>query len=465
MKKLMLVFVSLLILASMSAVQQATAETTPTIKVEPEICVRAPYAVWPNYVNKTFDVNVTINDVDSEEKLVAADFFLTYNKTLLEVVSVTEGPFFQDPRWDLEGTLFKYYVETLPDGTGVVMAMDLIYPSMTAGKTYDDWLIFPNGSGTIATITFRSIYQPVAPQPSESCDLGFSETLLCGWIGGINQTEISHNVQDGKYEVIVLQLPRTPIDVNIDVGKIYFKGEITEFYILTSDYGMAVDPTSIKAYLYYNGTLFADLTDAIKPVTTGLYRIAYTIPSDAEFGTYTLLAEAEFFEAKGTNIESFQISSTLEQLEASVTEINDNIATIVIPNLGQIKLNLTAVDAKLTEVKGTVGVINSTAGTIYADIRTLNATVTGLIVDSKGEILANITTTLNSLTTKLNSIDGKIVEVKGDVATVSTTLGEFEVKLDDTQSAATTTLYVTSALSAIAVILAAAILILFTRKH
>ena len=464
MKKLMLVFVSLLILASMSAVQQATAETTPTIKVEPEICVRAPYAVWPNYVNKTFDVNVTINDVDSEEKLVAADFFLTYNKTLLEVVSVTEGPFFQDPRWNLEGTLFIYYVETLPDGTGVVLAMDLIYPNMTTGN-FDDWLIFPNGSGTIATITLRSIYQPVAPEPSESCDLEFSETSLVGWIGGSNQTKISHNVRDGKYKVIALQLPRTPIDVNIDVGKIHFKGEITEFYILTSDYGMAVDATSIKAYLYYNGTLFADLTDAIEPVTTGLYKIAYTIPSDAKFGTYTLLAEAEFFEAKGTNIKSFQISSTLEQLEASITEINDNIATVVIPNLGQIKVNLTAVDAKLTEVKGTVGVINSTVGTIYADIHTLNATVTGLIIDSKGEILVNITTTLNSLTTKLDSIDGKIVEVKGDVATVSTTLGEFEVKLADTQSAATTTLYVTSALSAIAVILAAAILILLTRKH
>jgi len=410
-------------------------------------------------VNRTFEVNITINNVVSAQKLVATQFYLTYNKTLLEVVSVKEGPFFQDPRWNLAGTFFTSFIEELPDGSGVVEAMDLIFPNLTTGN-YDNWTVFPNGKGTIAIITLKCIYQPIAPQPSESCNLGITETMLLD----STASEISHNVQGGVYEVIPLQLPRTPIDVSIDAGKIHFKGEIAEFYILVSDYGKAVDATKIKAYLYYDGVLFANLTDAIQPVTTGLYMIPYAIPSDAEPGTYTLLVEAEFFEAKGININSFLISPTLEQLETLVANINSDIATIVLPDLNQIKLNLTAIDAKLTELQGTTGIINSTVGQLKVNVGDINATITGIIVTSKGEILANVTTSLNSLAVKLDAIDSKIVGVNGTVATISTTLGEANVKLGDVQSIATTTLYVTSILSAIAVILAVAILIFIRKK-
>ncbi|MDH5451212.1 MAG: cohesin domain-containing protein [Candidatus Bathyarchaeota archaeon] len=441
---MLLLLVSLLVIANVPILTKVYAQTTTIIKVEPEINIRSPYAVWPNYVNKTFKINVTLNDVTSEQELVAAQFYLTYNKTLLEVVSVTEGPFFQDPRWNLAGTFFISFVEVLPDGSGVVKYMDMIYPNLTTGN-YDDWTIFPNGNGTIATITFKSIYQPIAPQSSESCDLGITETMLLD--SGAN--EISHDFQSGTYEVIPLQIPRTAIDVSIDVGKIYFKGEIAEFYILTSDYGKAVDTTEIKAYLYYDGTLFASLTDAIEHVTTGLYMISYSIPSDAEPGTYTLLVEAEFFEAKGTNINSFLISSTFEQLEAFVAEINDDIATIILPDLNQIKLNLTAIDAKLIDLQGTTAVINSTLGKLKVNIETINATITNLII-SNGEILADIDTSLGHIVTELQN--------------VSTTLAGVDDNIASLHSFATIGLSVASIFSAIAAVAAVAVLILLRKS-
>jgi hypothetical protein len=396
------------------------AQTTPSIRVEPELNVRSPYAVWPNYVDKTFQVNVTINDITSDQKLVAADFFLAYNKTLLEVVSVTEGSFFTDPRWNLTGTLFKAFVEDLPDGRGVVKAMDLIYPNWDTG-TYDEWTMFPTGSGTLATITFTAIYQPVAPQPSESCTLTFTESMLLAPL----EVDIPHDEISATYQVMPLQLPRTPINIDVDVGSIYFRGEQAEFNILTSDYGKAVDTTSINAYLYYNGSLFTDLTNQIQHVSTGLYRIGYAIPPDAQGGTYTLLVNGEFYEAKGTTIKGFLISQTLEGLGASVTEIKDNIATVVLPSLDQIKINLTAVNARVIDVQGTVATLSSSLGLIQTDVANLKANV---------------------------------ASISGTTATLTTGLGDVNMKLSNVQSMATITLYAAIIISVLAVIVAIAIL-------
>jgi uncharacterized protein YukE len=444
----------LLVLLYLAALTDVHAQTDPSIKVEPEINIRSPYAVWPNYVNKTFEVNVTINDITSEQKLVAADFFLAYNKTLLEVVSVTEGPFFRDTRWNLAGTFFISFVENLPDGSGVIKAMDLIYPNLDTGS-YDEWTMFPTGSGTLATITFMAIYQPIAPQSSESCSLGLIDSMFRDFIN----SEIPHDQVSGEYEVTPLQLPRTPIDIDIDVGTIYFRSEKAEFNILTSDYGKAVDTTSMNAYLYYNGSLFIDLTNEIQHVATGLYRIVYTIPADAEGGTYTLLVEGEFFEAKGTRIRGFLISSTLEGLGASVTEIENNIATVVVPGLDQIKVNLTAVNARVIDVQGTVATLNSTLGVIKVNLTAVNARV----IDVQGTV-ATLNSTLGVIQTDVANLKANVASINGTTATLSTALGDVNAKLGDVQSIATTTLYAASILSALAVVLAATILIFIRKK-
>lgn len=359
MKTRVLLLIALFISAGVFITPSVTAHATPTIKVEPEICVRSPYAAWPNYVNKTFEVNITVNDIPNGTRFVAADFFLKYNTSLLETISIREGPFFNDSRWNLYGTYFEAIIEEWhPHETGYIKVLNLIWPNLDTGN-YSEWTVFPHGRGTLATITFRAIYQPIEPQPSESCVLELSESMLLEWYSGTLFGYISHNREDGIYEVIPLKLPRTPIEVNIDVGTIYFKGEKAEFYILTADYGKAVDATNIRANLYYNGSLFANLTGLIEPVTTGLYRITYTVSADAKPGTYTLLVEAEFFEAKGTNIKSFQISSTLEQLNASIVNLNE-------------------INATLIEIVDKVGVINSTIGIIKTSLENLNVTLSNL---------------------------------------------------------------------------------------
>lgn len=401
MKKIVLLLMLLLVLANLPTLTKVCAQTTSTIKVEPEINVCSPYAVWPNYVNRTFQVNVTINNVASEEKLVAVEFYLTYNNTLLEFISVTEGPFLQDSRWNMYGIFFMSYTDELLDGTFAVKVGVVISPDQTNySKTYDDWIMFPHGSGVIATITFKSIYQPVAPQPSESCILGLTETLLLGWTTGLDYYYISHDVEDGMYEVMPLQLPRTPIDVIIDVSAIYFEGEIAEFYILTSDYGKAVDVTNIKAHLYYNKILFANLTDAIEYVTTGLYMVAYTVPSGVEPGTYTLLVDAEFFEAKGTNIKSFLVSPTLTQWNTKLVAINGTVATIE-TDVGIIQTSIDEIHLKVVDIDWE---------TKIANIQTDLGTVIGYVKDVDDGGLATISTPIGTIREDVSTLLDRVPE-------------------------------------------------------
>ena len=499
-----------------------------------------PDTYYASKIGEVFNISVDINNVDARWHLIGVQFRLRYNTTLLKVVDVVEGPFLADPRWNLYGTFFVNFTET--DGLygPHVLVGNMIFPNTTNGE-YDQTQ-FPQGNGTIATITFNATKQTtVEPEPPANCTLKFIEAMLINDQG----EELPFNTTSGFYQIPPLRYPipafsyepvapsigeivifdasksydpdykiatyswdfgdRTTVNttepvighvyslqgtfnvtltvtdigglsanltkiisvgyyeelaVNIDVGSMHFAGELADFYVLTSDFGRRIDATNISALLYYNGKLIANLTDVIQHIDTGLYMIAYQIPANATAGTYTLVVEAECYNVKGTNLKSFLISSTLSGF---VTDITQGIATVS-NGLTEVKVNLTAINAKLVSIEGKIGIINSTLGTLGTDIATLNVTLTNLIVNSEHETLANVTTSLNTLTVKLDAIDAKIVGVNGTVATISTTLGEANVKLGDVQSIATTALYVTSILSAIAVILAAIILLILRKK-
>jgi PKD repeat protein len=255
----------------------------------------------------------------------------------------------------------------------------------------------------------------------------YQVTLTVADIDGLTNMT-SSTIEVGTY---------APLQVSIDAGSIYFKGETAEFNLLITDFGEPVNATKLEAKLCFNGTFLQDLSNSIECVATGLYRIPYTVPISAEAGVYTLLAKAEYYEAKGASIKSFQISPTLTNWNdsiAKIVEIEGETATIQ-TDIDSIKVNLTSINARLTGIEGNTAIIDSKIGTLQTDLTNINATLTGIIINSKGEVLAKIDSTLGSITTKLG----------------------------ETQSTVTTTLYVASILSAIILILALAIL-MFVRK-
>jgi len=472
----------------------------PTLLVEP-----ASYNATTR--GEIFDINVNLNNVVSQWRLIGVHFRLSYDSNLIKVLNVKEGSFLgQFNQTSMPPyTFFTSYVEKDDMFGPHIVVGDLLLPNATGHWPGP----FPQGNGTIATITFNATkhttiepeppanctlrfievkllndlgeklsyntisgfyqippllypvaafsYEPTAPSvgevvlfnASESCDPDY-EISIFSWDFGdgtiVNTTEpiVGHVFKDQRTCVVTLtvtdidglsaNITRTisigyyeELTVNIDVGSVHFAGELADFHILVSDFGRRIDATNIKAMLYYNGRLFAYLTNVTRHVSTGLYRIAYEISANAEPGTYTLLVEAECYSVRGTSLKSFLVSSTLSGF---VTDITQGIATVS-NGLTEVKMNLTTISAKLVGIEGNVGIINSTVGTLKI---------------------------------KLESIDGKIGEVNGDTVTIFTKLGEVKTRLGDTQSIATTTLYTTSILSAIAVILAAAILMFMRKK-
>jgi len=58
----------------------------PTLKVEPSV-------YEAGLLNKTISIDITMNDLSAGYRVVAVQFRLCYNSTLLEFINATEGPF------------------------------------------------------------------------------------------------------------------------------------------------------------------------------------------------------------------------------------------------------------------------------------------------------------------------------------------------------------------------------------
>lgn len=172
------------------------------------------------------------------------------------------------------------------------------------------------------------------------------------------------------------------LQVGVNVGSLHFRGEIAEFYVETSFGGKPIDAVIDSVKLYWNGTLKQDLLSSVTRVTTGLYRVPYSIPADAAIGTYNLVVEAEhtdvLVEAFGTGSGSFLLSAGFTDQRAMLIDVQGKIGTIIVPDLGVIKANLTSINAMLIGIDGKEVTIQSDIGVLKADADTINARVTSI---------------------------------------------------------------------------------------
>ena len=198
---------------------------------------------------------------------------------------------------------------------------------------------------------------------------------------------------------IEITVQRTTLNVQVKVGTMHFAGEMAEFYILTSSLGEPIN-AEVSAQLYFNGSLYADLSDAIETLSQGFYRIPCTIPGNASAGTYTLIVKAKYYSLSGVSIESFQLSRTLSGWNAQIQEIRENIATFVIPDLGAIRLNLTALTdmnmtlqnifLKVIAINGTTARIETTLGIVNGTVTEIKGNMATIVVPGLGQVQTDI---------------------------------------------------------------------------
>jgi len=207
--------------------------SAPLLKVEPAI-------YKAGRLNKTFTVNVTISNLSECWRVISLQFRLTYNSTLLECLNVTEGPFMEQAG----DTFFIYYIEEDPLYGANTITGIMIIPN-DAGQ----WNVFPNGSGTVATITFKTIYQERGlEKPPLSCALTLIETMMLDDEG----VEIPHSVEQGYYEI----QPNHIGDLNWD-----YKVDMKDVYLVAKAFGTYLNHPNWNPTADLNGDNKVDMRD------------------------------------------------------------------------------------------------------------------------------------------------------------------------------------------------------------
>ncbi len=165
-------------------------------------------------IGETFEIDIVISGPTGEGLhsawyAIGFQCRLFYCPDLLEVVSVEEGPFLKDGPWNLYGTFFTGTVES--DGLGPhVLIGNLLLPNATGDWDMTSW---PNGTGSIATITFKAIKQE-CPDPF-TCELGLG-SLFGEWAidknGNYIPIDEGSNV-NGTYTMLPFSMPGRVIDL------------------------------------------------------------------------------------------------------------------------------------------------------------------------------------------------------------------------------------------------------------
>jgi len=175
---------------------------TPTLKVEPAI---VPDKIL--FVNETFKVNITMNNLSEDWHVAGAQVVLSFNTTLIQVVDVTEGTFFSRFKHATQLTVSAYFVE------GSYVAL-MVHLSPNENGTYPEW---PRGDGVIATITFKVMINvprgSVASCALTICNSPYFDTMLLDH----DMDKIAFNIESGTCRILGTNLADINYDGIVDI--------------------------------------------------------------------------------------------------------------------------------------------------------------------------------------------------------------------------------------------------------
>jgi len=308
-------------------------------------------------VGNDISVNVTISNVVN---LYRWEFKLFYETKCLNALYVTEGPFLKS--FADAGTYFAtHWINDAYNSThGIVWAWCIMYAMPSHPAT---------GSGVLATIKFRC-----SDSGTSHMALAYPESVYPVKLSDVYLGSIPCTTTTGS-DVFIAGPETAPLDINVDVGSIYFPGEQVECYIMTTYRGVSVTPTHINAILYNpDGESISLVPQAI---STGFYNAIYTMPVDASSGTWAIVVEATYstnvLQAYGTSFKTYLLSSTLNSLQLHVTAIEGSTATI--------QTTLGTIQGKIISINANIATIQTNIGIVKADISTVKANTTPKAVD------------------------------------------------------------------------------------
>ena len=229
--------------------------------------------------------------------------------------------------------------------------------------------------------------------------------------------------------VVGVTLPSAPeeLEIAVDSGDLYFRGEIAQFYVLTSYGGLPVEAASIEMALTDPGGGSTPLSPVMSSL--GLYAVSHNMAADAMDGTYALVVSASYVAGSeslaASALTCFQISPTLAGWNARLQSIEGGIG-IVATDVGTIKLALSDIDARIESIQGDVVIITSSIGSIPTNLATVEAKLVSI-----SEGVVDVRTVLGHVYAGLDDVKAEIVLLKGTVATIQTSVGTIESSVLD----------------------------------
>ncbi len=125
----------------------------------------------------------------------------------------------------------------------------------------------------------------------------------------------------------------TPLEIQMDVGAVYFEGETAEFYVQTCFNGVPVDVAFTNVTLHRpDGTVETLVAERI---AQGLYRTECVIKGKGStLGTYALVIEARYssdtVDAAGTCLKTFIVKSPWREWEREAPKVALSAAGVVV---------------------------------------------------------------------------------------------------------------------------------------
>jgi thermitase len=220
------------------------------------------------------------------------------------------------------------------------------------------------------------------------------------------------DVQGNMASSVFAVLDTTPLEVQVDVGNTHFLGETASFYAQTTFEDQAINATTTTITLYKPDNTTENLTRALQPISTGLYRISYVVVGN-ETGTYTLVMEASYVtdtvQANGTSLKCFLVSDTLTLMNQQVIGLEGGIAKVQ-TDLGLMKFNLSAINGQVTEIKDGVASVQTDLGLMTLNLTAINATLNDifLYVKTINGATATIQTTIGTMNVTITSMNGDV---------------------------------------------------------
>ena len=132
----------------------------------------SPSTIKPAKLGDTFSVDVMIADVDPAWEIIAVQFSIMWNTTLIEPAAPywANGTFFEAFQYSSDGVLYAADINThsrpppmtpIPDDYNYSTIGMVLLPDPATNYTYH--APFPSGGGKLATLYFKAIYETISP--------------------------------------------------------------------------------------------------------------------------------------------------------------------------------------------------------------------------------------------------------------------------------------------------------------